>query len=292
FFCNFACFLTRNLVMPYFLGGWQNQPLATVEILNTDDNTITTINNGLQTARYGLATSAIGSNIYTFGGDPQSLILPFFDTISLFNTLTNTDMNLTTPKLVQGVYDPAVARVGNLIYIGGGSTSLYNVSDTIYIFNSVAGTVTVNPNRLAIPSGRLAAASVGNFIYFAGGVNKAEFILDSIQVFNTVNGTIVKSPLNLSNARLYLAATSVGNKVYFAGGSNGNIDYKEINVLDASTQTISLLANNLLTPRSGLVAVSVGSKIYFAAGFSGNGSQKGVFLSDVNIYDTNLDQWE
>jgi hypothetical protein len=75
----------------YLFGGRKKSDLNTINVFNTESNTITTLSTTLPNEANGIASAVVGTKVYLFGGSTSgSLIL---DTINVFFALTELPTN-------------------------------------------------------------------------------------------------------------------------------------------------------------------------------------------------------
>ena len=103
----------------YLFGGRDTDGvvLDTINVFDTEKNTISTLSTRLPTPAYMVAAGAIGTKVYLFGGTKGTSNL---DTINVFDTETNTINTLST-KLPTAVNSLAPAAIGFNVYLLGGN---------------------------------------------------------------------------------------------------------------------------------------------------------------------------
>ena len=273
----------------YLFGGYYNTGstngsrtyLKTINVFDTETNTITTLSTTLPSAAAYIAAGVVGTKIYLFGGSPYSS--GDLKTINVFDTETNTITTLSTtlPNAKRGM---AAGVVGTKIYLFGGYGYNYSSSffTTIHVFDTETNTITTLSTTLPNAAAYIAAGVVGTKIYLFGGYKSSN--LSTINVFDTETNTIETLSTTLPNVAAYIAAGVVGTKIYLFGGYNSN-DLSTINVFDTETNTIETLTTTLPTSAHEIAAGVVGTKIYL---FGGINSTKN-YLSAINLFTIQAD---
>ena len=220
----------------YLFGGLDGSQLNTINVFDTENNTINTLSITLPSAASAIASAAVGTKVYLFGGKDDS---SYLSTINVFDTETNTITMLSTtlPYRLSGI---ASAAVGTKVYLFGGeySTSYYSI---ISVFDTETNTITMLSTTLPQGASTIASAAVGTKVYLFGGGNKSSRF-STINVFDTENNTINTLSITLPSAASAIASAAVGTKVYLFGGY-ANSAIQEIN---AFVTSMPLTANNLL----------------------------------------------
>lgn len=248
----------------YLFGGQSASSvyLDTINVFDTEIQTITTLETTLPIACSNIACASVGSKIYLFGGyNGDSL-----DTISVFDTETQIITILSTilPTACNSIY---CASIGNKVYLLGGSNSL----NTINVFDTETQIITQLSTKLPVTYSGRGYASVGSKIYLFGGYyySMGAAYSNRIDVFDTETQTITQLSTKLPAARYSIACTNVGNKIYLFGGRNKNT-HNTIFVFDASTETITTSETTLPTVCYSMSCASVGNKIYLFGGYDSN----------------------
>ena len=143
---------------------------STVYLFNAESNAITSLTTSLSTKAHSADAVAVGSKIYVFGGQDGST---YHDTISVFDTETQTFAALEDVKLPIPSAAFAGAAVGSVIYLFGGRFSSAGSLNTIVRFNAETHGietlgVTMPKNTLDTP-----AVAIGSKIYAFDGTSSA-----------------------------------------------------------------------------------------------------------------------
>ena len=230
----------------------------------------------LPIASYGMATAAVGTKVYLFGGygDDRLSTINVFDT----NTCAITTLNVTLPTAAR---DIAAAAVGTKVYLFGGSysnSSGGNLS-TINVFDTETNTISTLSETIPAANG-IAAAVVGTKIYLFGGGNGSTKY-NTIKVFDTETNTVSTLSATLPTGAYSIATAAVGTVVYLFGGYDSS-RVSTIHTFDTQTNVISTLSATLPIAASGIAAAAVGSKVYLFGGASSANNM----LSTINVFDT------
>ena len=142
---------------------------------------ITNTGTTLPTATSYMATAAVGTKIYLFGGYSKSSV----NTIQVFDTTNNTIQTLST-TLPQAKSAIGIAAVDTKIYLFGGRTS--NRLNTIQVFDTTNNTIQILSTTLSQNTDGIGTAAVGTKIYLFGGYSK--------NYMNTINLFTVNVPLS------------------------------------------------------------------------------------------------
>jgi N-acetylneuraminic acid mutarotase len=258
----------------YLFGGWSAVGhLSTINVFDTDTNTISTLDVVLPAGAQGIASAAIGSKIYLFGGALPPASYPGFmrplNTINVFDTNTNTisTLDVVLPTAVLGI---ASAAIGSKIYLFGGSDSS-NMVSTINVFDANTNTISTLDVVLPTAAYGIASAAIGNKIYLFGGSSRSGR-LAAIHIFDTEKHTITTLDTILPKALSRMASTVIGDKIYLFGGSDSSSMVSTINVFDTNTNTISTLDVVLPTRADGIASAAINNCAYLFGGVRGSSS--------------------
>jgi N-acetylneuraminic acid mutarotase len=203
----------------YLFGGiGSSGALNTINIYDTETDTITASQTVLPTAMSSMGIATVGNKIYLFGGGDFT----FLNTINIYDT--ENDTITTSPAVLPtGAYGIAAVAVGTKIYLFGGADNDATPLNTISIYNTENDTITTLPITLPTGASKIATVAVGTKIYLFGGFvvisSKRKEILETINIYDTENNTITTSPTVLQKENAYdIAAAAVGTKVYLFGG--------------------------------------------------------------------------
>ena len=239
--------------------------LNTINVLDTESNTITTLSTKLPTAAYGIAAAAVGKNIYLFGGEGSSRLA----TINVFDTENNTITTLSA-KLPSSAYGIAAAAVGTKVYLFGGFSN-----SRIDVFDTESNTITTLSTTLSKSTWNITSAAVGTKVYLFGGDNGSK--LNTINVFDTESNTITTLSAKLPTAASSITSAAVGTKVYLFGGY-GSSNLATVNVFDTNNNTITTLSAKLPTAANSITSAAVGTKVYLFGGYGGG------YLNAINAF--------
>ena len=161
----------------YLFGGYGSSNLNTINVFDTENKTITTLDTTLPTAMYNIASAVVGTKVYLFGGQGGD----YYNTINVFDTVNNTITTLST-KLPKAAYRIASAVVGMKVYLFGGGNSGGKLA-TINVFDTDSNTITTLGTTLPIAMYNIASAVVGTTVYLFGGYGSS--------ALNTINAFVV-----------------------------------------------------------------------------------------------------
>lgn len=246
----------------YLFGGSisSNSKLNTVNVFDTETETLTTLSTALPTGLYGIASAAVGTKIYLFGGNNGNSSLK---TIRVFDTETETLTTLSTTLPIVKANSPAAA-VGTKIYLFGGDTT-----ERVYVFDTETETITKLSTTLPRNIANCPAVAVGNKIYLFGGFYSETF--NAISVFDTETETFNTPSTTLPTATHAIAGAAIGAKIYLFGGWGGS-DLNTINVFDTNTESITTLGTTLPIGASSIASAAVGTKVYLFGGGTSSGA--------------------
>ena len=159
-------------------GGYSGSALNTINVFDTESNTITTLSATLPTVAWYIASAVIGKKVYLFGGrgSSSSVVL---NTINVFDTESNTITTLSA-TLPKAAYSIASAVVGTKVYLFGGQDGNYSLN-TINVFDTESNTITTLSATLPTAAWDITSAVVGTKVYLFGG--RVSGALNTINVF-------------------------------------------------------------------------------------------------------------
>lgn len=216
----------------YLFGGTQSEKtsgakLNTINVFDTETETISTLSATLPTAAFAIASAIVGNKIYLFGGHKGTNgSSGYLNTINVFDTETETisTLSATLPTAACAI---ASTVIGNKVYLFGGDR--YNGSlNTINVFDTETKTISTLSVTLPTARGYISAGLVGSSVYlFTGGD-----LTNSILAFNFEQNTISAITISYSVILYYAITAVVGNKIYLFGGQgeSSNIIYNTINI--------------------------------------------------------------
>lgn len=158
----------------YIFGGSNynsgEQANSTVYLFNAESNAITSLTTRLPTKAYSAAAVAVGSKIYVFGGYDGTTYL---DTISVFDTETQTLAALEDVKLPIASQQMEGAAVGSVIYLFGGRISSSGSLNTIVRFNAETHGIETLGVTMPKNTWETPAVAIGSKIYAFDGTSSA-----------------------------------------------------------------------------------------------------------------------
>ena len=264
----------------------------TINVFDTENNTIATLETKLPTAAMGIASAVVGTKIYLFGG--QTGISSYLNTINIFDTKNNT-ITTANSTISPAASVISAAVVGTKIYLFGGYKYFTpNSQAIISVYDTENDTVTIL--NAVLPSGAhsIASAVVGTKIYLFGGNyynGSSTKYLNTISVFDTETNMIDTIDVTLPIASYSIASAVVGTKIYLFGGKcSGNTVWSSldsINVFDTTNNTITTLDTRLPKSTYGIALGVIGNKIYLIGG-RGESLNTGYELKTVDIFNVSL----
>ena len=217
----------------------------------------------LPTAADGMATAAVGTDIYLFGGARAA---SRFNTIQKFSTTTGVLTTLST-TLPAAIGYATAASVGTDIYIFGGYGTNGRVN-TIQKFSTTTSTLTTLSAKFSAGKSSMAAAVVGTDIYLFGGDHDSGSV-NTIQKFSTTTSTLTTLSTTLPETINGMAAAVIGNDIYLFGGNAYGIGYlNTIRKFSTTTGTLMTLSTTLSETINGMAAAVIGNDIYLFGGSS------------------------
>ena len=214
------------------------------------------------------------SKLWIKANEPQSIV---FDK----NLDGVESIEILTPTLPSILYSFGCARVGNKIYIFGGSYNGYK--DTIYVFDIDAQTLSQLSVTLPTTNSELSCATVGTKIYLFGGYNGS--YLNTISVFDTVEQTITTLDVTLPTVLSSSTCSVLDNKIYLFGGSTtSKAATNSIIMFDTDNQTVSTLSTTFPSATRGIACARVNDKIYLFGGRGG--SSTSTRNNKIMVFDT------
>jgi N-acetylneuraminic acid mutarotase len=170
----------------YLFGGFSGRYLETINVFNTETNTITTVAK-LPTGANGITSVEIGTKVYLFGGYYYS------NNILIFDVETNAIITLDT-KLPTGASDIISAVIGTKVYLFGGYYDNKYLLNTINVFDAESNSITTLNTKLPTAASDIASAVVGTKVYLFGGFGGSS-MSDASHSLDTINKFIVALPL-------------------------------------------------------------------------------------------------
>lgn len=264
----------------------------TIQVFDTETNTLTTLDATLPEGTYGISCAAVGSKIYLIGGriaDSTSGSTKELElkSIQVFDTETNTLTMLDVTLSTYNSFTP-VAAVGSLIYIFSDFLQEIYMFDTETNHESYIGKGYSNYEHIS-NAHKCGCVSVGHKIFMFGGTTNGTNRWYEIWIYNTVESKLYVSPLQLPNSTASLGAAAVGSKIYLLGGQvNKGYSYTTadtILVYDIAAETLTTLDATLPKKVEGAACAAVGSKIYLFGGYQEyNGRQDIIQVIDTHQF--------
>jgi N-acetylneuraminic acid mutarotase len=255
----------------YLFGGYGSDNLNTINVFDTETNTIQTLSAKLPIATSGMSAAVVGTKVYLFGSRNGGA-----STIDVVDTETNT-IQTSQSILPVAVHTITSAVVGNKIYLFGGqvSSTYYN---TIHIFYPETNSLQTLSTTLPKAMSEMASAVIGTKIYLFGGCDSST-AYSHINVFDTETNTIQTLDKFLPKAAQGIASATIGTKVYLFGGYNSvSGKFSTVNVFNTETNTIQTLSATLPIGTYRMASATIGTKVYL---FGGSG---GSTLNTINMF--------
>lgn len=183
---------------------------------NVENENAEELSTKLPIALNNSTASAVGTNIYIFGGFTSGST-GMKNTIYKFNTVTNTISTLSQ-TLPQSLYLASSVAVGTNIYIFGGITTGYSNVNTILKFDTTTEKITTLSTKLNEYLYKICVEAFGDYIYCLGGYSGGSFGGVSIYKFDTKAETITTLNVVLP-IQFYNMHTIHGNNIYLFFGS-------------------------------------------------------------------------
>lgn len=180
----------------YVLGGRvDNSPYTyskKIEVLNVKTQKISTLTPSLTKNNYFMSATAIGNNIYIFGGIERNSSFDEYKKIEIFNTKTQIS-SILDDSLSRCKWGTSAVAIEDKIFVFGGSSSIVTDGifrgedrlNTIEMLDTKTKKVSVLPIVLAQPNYGTCAAGVGNKVYVFGGYYNNNY-LKTIEIFQGV----------------------------------------------------------------------------------------------------------
>ena len=214
-----ACAKVENKI--YLLGGIASGTrnyLKTINIFDTDTETIIQLTTKLPFSGYGMGCASVGKLIYLFGYYYYSMGAVYSNSIYLFDTETQTIIQ-SSVKLPAACCDIGCANVGDNIYLFGGRAK--NNLNTINVFNTTTETIKTLNTILPAYCYGMGCISYGNIIYLFGGYSSGGYL-------NTINQFSLAHELTQNNIEVIT-------------------DYKNFfNIIDTEIMKIEIGVNSVL----------------------------------------------
>lgn len=236
----------------------EKEETLAIVVNESEVHSIETLSTVLPTGSRCIATAAVGSKIYLFGGVGLK-------TINVFDTMNNSIRTLST-ALPQVIDDMLAIPIRTKIYILG----CYN-NGAIYEFDTETEKLTTLSCK-TYETYAASGAAIGDKIYLFGGHSggKNISVLDTtLKTFTTIESKLPAYYLQGATAQ------SVGDKIYVFGGhgrtesetKNHFLDsIYEVTIVDNSTVNFTLLSAALPDPKNLLSSAKIGDDIYLFGG--------------------------
>jgi len=201
----------------YVIGGAQdnNSSLSTLEVYDPVANTWDTTKANMPTTRAELCVAAVSGKIFAIGGAPAHNSGPALGVVEEYDPSTDSWLSKTSiPTPRKGA---ACGVINNKIYVAGGATSNWVMSNKLEIYDAVADTWTVGEN-LNTPIYASQGAVLNDTFFVIGGLIGSPWIgQKTVQKYdpftdNWTNGT------NLINERCAHTSNVVNDTIYVIGG--------------------------------------------------------------------------
>lgn len=232
-----------------------------------------------------ITLSVVNNDIYIVGYHPKSMN----DSGKIYKfSIDDGSLTYTNVQLGDSLrYNVGSACVGTNIYFFGGESSVSNVTNTIFKYDTVTNTLTTLDITLSNPS-TYTAAAIGTDIYiFDDGT--------SIQKLNTINETIeTLDGINLTSNTLgnSKSCVAVGNKIY-VNCENGLEIFTAIPEINANSAKILTYNCKPFSKRppiklidSEVLKLNVSGFKYYLGDADNYGS-----LKETYVYDKDTSSW-
>jgi N-acetylneuraminic acid mutarotase len=211
----------------------------------------------------------IKNQIHVVGGITNSQIVTDHQ---IYDPVANTWS--TGPALPIQTFGAAVAVVGNVLYVFGGSVNNQNETDAVWAYNAQTNAWT---SKKAMPTARVVATAAvdKNIIYVIGGYNYTfpHGVLNIVESYDTKTDTWTEeAPLLVEKSESSVGL--FGSTVVAAGGltASGETGDNEGYSVSANSWT-TLTADS--APRNASCGGSIGAKLIVATGSNSSGNAVG-----------------
>lgn len=224
-----------------------------IEISNSD--TYIQLDNMPYDYHQRCAICSIGTDIYLFGAENNSVVAYKYNTISKsYTQLTNMPTYFSC--------DASVVAVGTDIYLFGFGTDVNpSAKYTVYKYDTLTNTYTKIINNNNNYSGMKSIALYNNKIYMFGYYQNTSYSLGA-KYYDTVNNTF-NDIRDLPGGGGSCAAVTAGDKIYIFGSANNNYRDRAF-MYDPNTNSYASLKN---MPLLDLLPIAVGNNIYLLGGY-------------------------
>ena len=209
----------------YYNSGYYD--LTTINVFDTETETLTTLGVTLPKRNYGMACASVGTKIYLLGGHSRNN--GAWTTIDVFDTETQTITTLNT-TLPTNWYDMGCSAIGTKIYLFGGYDNR-NYLNTIGVFDTETETIEILENTLPIGCQNIGCSAYGNKVYLFGGYD-AGIRLNPINCFTLthelakgdieVQSGLLNNKFNLINTES--AKVQIGVENVYVGNENNEAE--------------------------------------------------------------------
>jgi hypothetical protein len=182
---------------------------------------------------FASAAATVGTDIYVFGGTAGSYSTSpdIKNTITKFDSVTETATTAGLPTLPAGRYGLAAAELGGKVYLFGGSNGAA-YEGSILAFDPAATPPTITTVATwSAPTGGPVAASDGTSIYVMGGCTgtctSGAFSNDVYRFTPGPSATVTKLSATAPSSPAFGAAVGTGTGIYvFGGGTTPHAPYR------------------------------------------------------------------
>ncbi len=302
-----------------FAGGFNSDgPSNDVDIYNAETRSTTPAPEGLSQARGYCTAITVGTKaIFAGGWTGSSLGTPvngpsqnqnslMSNVVDIYDASAPPNQQWSTTTLSQAGYVQALTVGYQVLFAGGASTSGPGYTDVVDIYHANApannqwSTAFLSQARLA------AATTVGTKVIFAGGAtdsvasNAVNGVSNAVDIYDSTSGQWSPSTgqwypasyqlnesLNLPQTQWDMAATTVDNLALFAGGWTSSGPSEEVDIYNATTNTIVPNPGALSQARADMAVTTVDDLAMFAGGYNSDNEASNV----VDIYDALTGDW-
>lgn len=191
--------------------------------------------------RLNAATAAVGTKIFTFGGEDSNYQTSkaIYELDTEAKTVVTLSQQMTNGKITQ-----ICAAVGTSIFLMGSYDGM-NSSKYVYEFDTVERKMTDLGAIFPINLGPSSGVAVGEKIYIFGGQTSSTGYTDAIYCFDTQTKETIKFADTLPQRMKTHYSAAFGTKIYVFGGSNSSGGQYSVYCFDTETEKLDELAESL-----------------------------------------------
>jgi N-acetylneuraminic acid mutarotase len=259
----------------YLIGGFSTLKNGTetrndtIEVLDTETGTTSVLPMKLPLPLSRVACAAVGSKIYTFGGNA---INGSVDAIYCIDTVEET-LTTSPTTLNRKQSGKACVAVGNKIYVYGGEYPGFTTyDDSMYCFDTETEQLSYVCAIGIGMSGMLDSSlvAVGDKVYVLGGDAAHNGIVGYIWCVDTTTNAYTTLPVSIPTGVRSAGCKAIGANIFICGGFNGSSAQKKVYILNTVTKTISQMPFQLPFGNYGMGCAYVDGVVYLLGGYNGN----------------------